>query len=324
MTTPDRTGIHDPGVPTIVLLATGGTIAARSGAAGAQPVVSGGDLAGQAAGAPDVPIRVRDLAAADSAALTPADQDAVRRAVADALVDPAVGGVVILHGTDTLEETAMLIDLSHTDPRPVVITGAQRSNDHPDADGPANLGLAIATAADPAARGRGVLLAFAGSVMPVRGIIKADTTAAAAFTGPLRPLARIPVAPADIAAHRVDIIALHPGADSAMLDWHATQGARAIVLQANGSGNTHPYIVGAVGRLTADGVVVVVSTRVPFGPVEAVYGGGGGAVDLVAAGAIISTWLRPPQARIALMALLAAGADTAAIADFFRRTVPEP
>jgi L-asparaginase len=321
VTTSEPTDI--PAIPTIALLATGGTIAAHTGPDGARPMVRGSDLVEQSVGAPRVSVRVRDLAAVDSAAFTPADQDAVRRAIADELADPAVTGVVVLHGTDTLEETAMLVDLGHTDPRPVVFTGAQRSNDHPDADGPANLGLAIATAADPAVRGRGTLLAFAGSVMPVRGVIKADTAAPTAFVGPPQPLARIHVAPADIASLRADIVALHPGADPTVLDWYVAQGTRAIVLQANGSGNAHPNVVGAVGRATAAGVVVVVSTRVPFGPVAAVYGGGGGAVDLVAAGAIISPWLRPPQARIAGQALLAAGAGPAEIADFFRRSVPE-
>jgi len=324
VTTPTSATPPGSGSPLISLLATGGTIASRAGAIGTVPAVSGRDLAARALGAPAVPLRVREIAAKDSAAFNPGDQDGVRHAIETELADPAVGGIVVLHGTDTLEETAMLVDLGHTDLRPIVFTGAQLPDDHADADGPGNLRLAITTAADPAARGLGTLLAFAGSVMPVRGIIKSNTSDRSAFAGPPRPLPRIAVPPADIASQRVDIVALYPGADPGVLDWHVAQGARAIVLQANGSGNTHPRIVDAVRRLVTAGIVVVVSSRVPFGSVTAVYGGGGGAVDLVAAGAIISSWLRPPQARIAVMALLAADAHADDIADFFRRSIPEP
>lgn len=319
----DPVTFSGPDGPLISVLTTGGTIASRSGQAGAVPELSGHQLVGGIiADTVGATVRVRDILSKDSAALTPSDQDVIRRAVADDLADPAVSGIVVLHGTDTLEETSMLVDLDHDDRRPVVFTGAQFADDHPDSDGPANIGSAIAVAADPAAQGRGTLLAFSGAVVPVRGIIKADTIARSGFVAPPATLARPMVPSHDIAGVRVDIVALYPGVDPAVLAWSAAAGAHGIVLQANGSGNTHPDVVTAVTELVRDGVVVVVSTRVPFGPVIPTYGGGGGAVDLVTAGAVVSPWLRPPQARMALMAALAAGWDASAIADFFSRSVP--
>ena len=100
------------------------------------------------------------------------------------------------------------------------------------------------------------------------------------------------------------------------------QNAAGIVLSATGSGNTHPDITAQVSLAVQQGVTVVVSTRVPYGEVAARYGGGGGAVDLVAAGALVSAWLRAPQARMALIALLTAGATRDDVASFLASSGP--
>ena len=125
---------------------------------------------------------------------------------------------------------------------------------------------------------------------------------------------------------RVDTIALYPGVSPGTIAAAVAQNAAGIVLSATGSGNTHPDITAQVSLAVQQGVTVVVSTRVPYGEVAARYGGGGGAVDLVAAGALVSAWLRAPQARMALIALLTAGvvavlADSAASATTDRLSV---
>ncbi|WP_220454239.1 asparaginase [Nocardioides immobilis] len=311
----------------IAVLGTGGTIASRLDQYGAaQPVdpvselVVGLDLG-------EVVVEARDLFVKDSSALTTADQALIVGEVAAALADPAVDGVVVTHGTDTAEETAYLLDLVHTDDRPVVLTGAQRPADAPDADGPRNLRDALRVAADPAARRLGVLVAFDGLVLAARGTRKVHTHQTAAFAQPDGgALGRVvdgrlvlDGVPAhrehleddllEIASVRVDIAAVYPGVDGTALRAFADAGARGVVLVATGAGNANPAIVAAVADLTRQGVVVGLTTRVDTGPVAGIYGGGGGGADLVAAGAVPLGTLRAGQGRILLLALLAALGD---------------
>ncbi|GED98258.1 asparaginase domain-containing protein [Gordonia crocea] len=315
----------------IALITTGGTVASHQTAGGAVPVLHSGELVDLARAASDQvgggtrpEITTIDLMTRDSSALRTGDQFIIATAVVGALADPEVAGVVVTHGTDTMEETAYLVDLYAHDRRPVVFTGAQLPSDRPDADGPANIVAAIACALDPASIGAGVQVVVGGDPQPIRGLFKVNTEALRAYDvvrGDLgRPLIDLPV-PAGRTA-RVDTIALYPGVSPGTIAAAVAQHAAGIVLAATGSGNTHPDITAQVSLAVQQGVVVVVSTRVPYGEVAARYGGGGGAVDLVAAGAIMSAWLRAPQARMALIALRTAGATRDEIVDFFSRSGP--
>jgi len=313
----------------IAVLGTGGTIASRLDEYGAaQPVDPVSELVVEL-DLGDVVVETRDLFVKDSSALTTADQASIVREVRTVLADPDIAGVVVTHGTDTAEETAYLLDLVHTDVRPVVLTGAQRPADAPDADGPRNLRDALLVAADPAAQGLGVLVVFDGLVLAARGTRKVHTHEAAAFAQPdggalgrvvdgRLVLVGTPAhrehlegALGDIEAIRVDIAAVYPGVDGTALQAFGAAGARGIVLVATGAGNANPAIVAAVADLTERGVVVGLTTRVDTGPVAGIYGGGGGGADLVRAGAVPLGTLRAGQGRILLLALLAAlgGAD---------------
>ncbi|HVV09528.1 asparaginase [Amycolatopsis sp.] len=305
----------------VVVISTGGTIASRAGSNGAS--LASDDAGALLARLPfdvGVPVEGRDVLCVGSYLLTPPDMAGIVWAIRAALADESVLGVVVTHGTDTMEETAFLAELTHDDDRPVVFTGAQLPADAPDTDGPRNLADAIAVAASPAARGRGVLIAFGGSVFGARGTRKTHTVAANAFAtpdaGPLGYVRQGEVTfiasperfPAldleDLNGVRVDIVAFYPGADTAALDAVIAAGAAGIVLEATGAGNGNLALRDAVARLTAAGVVVALSTRVHAGPVAGLYGNGGGA-DLVEAGAIPTGVLRPSQARILLTALIA-------------------
>jgi L-asparaginase len=320
-------------VPLVTVLATGGTIASRAGAGGATAQDGGDDLVARLDLPPGLDVRVRDVVRVGGFRMTLDRVHEVARAVAAELRDEAAAGVVITHGTDTIEETAFFLDVFHDDPRPVVVTGAQRAADAPDTDGPRNLSDAVVAAA---ARGLGLLIGFGGQLFPARGTRKTHTIAADTFTnpagGPLgwvhggtvevvtapRRGAALPLDAFDPTGVRVDVVPCYPDADDTALRACVEAGARGVVLEATGAGNANPAICAAVAGLTAAGVVVVTSTRVAAGPVVAIYGDGGG-VDLARAGAVPSGLLRPSQARILLAALLGLHRD----ADVVRRAFLE-
>ena len=308
----------------IRIIGTGGTIASRStGPGGLVASDHAADLIRTLSRRHTV--TVQDVTVSGSYVLQLSDLRHIARAARNAVLDSTVDGVVVTHGTDTMEETAFLLDLVHSSPKPVVFTGSRRPADSAAPDGPQNLEEAVDAAASPELRGTGVLVSFAGVVRSARGLFNASTTSADPFAGgtevahfigdtlhvtarPLRPTAlRMPTEEFDSA--RVSIIDCGLGTDTDLFSHAVHAGADAVVLSGTGLGNAGPGFVEAVQDAVRAGCFVVLSSRVPFGPVIPTYGGGGG-IDLVRAGAVPSGDLRPAQARI-LAALLTSQPATA-------------
>lgn len=324
----------------IVLISTGGTIASRWQGTGYAADASGDDVLATAALPEGVEVEVVDLFNVNSSRMTTDRQLALLHAVHEVLADPGVDGVVVTHGTDTLEESAFFLDLHHSDARPVVFTGAQRPLGTGDGDGPGNMYDALQVAAS--VRDLGVLVVFDGIVHAARGTVKTQTLAADAFSDPSeQSLGRVGFGSVDIrrrpdrpaplplpaphspAAPRVDVITHHSDGDPLLLNAALAAGAQGIVLVATGAGNATPEIAEAVAEAVDQGVLVALTTRVPAGPVAEIYTGGG-AVDLAAAGAVLTGTLRAGQARIAVLAALLADVSPARRAALLRDLLNGP
>lgn len=231
-------------------------------------------------------------------------------------------GVVITHGTNTLEETAWLLHLAVATDAPIVVTGAMRPASALSADGPLNLVQAVRVAAAPSARGLGVLVAMDGTVHGARDVTKSNTLRVDAFASPMAgPLGRVDgdsqvvitsrparatslrgaYAGVDLRAlSRVDVVASYQGSDGALIDAAVAAGARGIVSAGTGAGYPTPLEVEALQRASDAGVVVVQASRVGSGRVPPVPA-------LLARGWVAADDLVPWKARILLRLALAAG-----------------
>jgi len=312
--------------PNIVLIATGGTIAMKLDPARhvVVPAISGADLLASVPAVSGIAsIDVREHSNIPSSCMDPPRWSALSAAVSAALEPPEVRGVVVTHGTDTLEETAWWLDLTVESERPVVLTGAQRSASEPDLDGPRNLLDAVRVAIAPDSRNQGTLVVMNGRIHAAREVRKLDTASVEGFGsgayGMLgavdarrvfyrrAPARRAHVAIRTAAMPRVDIVTIYGGADGALVRAAVGQGAAGIVVQALGAGNVNPPMLAAIIEALAQGVAVVITTRVTNGAVAPHYGYEGGGATLLAAGAVLGNDLSAQKARILLMLLLQDG-----------------
>jgi L-asparaginase len=311
----------------VVLLSTGGTIAMRGGLAvpadGPDELLLGAGVQG---------VRSRALLGLPGPHMGLEQALLVAREAVAAAADGA--GVVVTHGTDTLEETAFLTDLLHGDGAPIAFTGAIRPGSAPGADGPANLADAVAVARAPGAEGLGTLVVFAGEVHAPREVRKADSSSPAAFDSPVTgPIGRVvegrlalrarPVRPhaLPLAVERLDfrvpVVCAALGDDLALLDAAVAGGADGVVLVALGGGHLSPAGLGRL-RAAAAALPVALAVRPARGALlRATYGFEGAEGDLRAAGGIPAGALSPQAARIKLLACLGAGLDAGATAAAF-------
>lgn len=290
-----KTSEHIPHPSRVTVLATGGTIAGQASLPGSvanyQPgVLQAEDLLKAVPGLADsAAINCRQVANLGSEDMDPSVWLALAAAVREEMANPEVTGIVVLHGTDTMEETACFLDLcvlgNEETIKPVVMTGAMRPADAVSADGPANILGAVRTAISPNAAGRGVLVVFNGKIHAARRVYKADSLNLDAFASTvggcegllldgtpffLQSAGRPPVqASFDIAEcedlPRVEIIYGHAGQRRELVDAALATGAWGVVHAGVGMGNIHAAVRPVLAEAAAGGTVVVCASRVPEG-----------------------------------------------------------
>ena len=312
----------------IPLIFTGGTISMRDDPAqggGAMPALSGAEIVAATRGIE----RIADVQAIDFGRY-PGPHMTVERAwelrarIVEQLAREPVTGVVVTHGTDSLEETAYLIARSVRSDKPVVFTGAMRTASDLGWDGPANLLNAVKVAACSEARGYGVLVAMSSRIYAAIDVTKGHTHMLDAFESPgLGPVGVVdedrvvfrralpaprPVLECPSPVTPIDIVYAWQGADSRLLD-ASRESAQGVVIAAMGRGNVPPEMLPGIERWIASGRPVVITSRAGRGRVGVTYGYPGGGRRLREMGAIFAGSRRPPQARIDLM--LALGANLA-------------
>lgn len=310
----------------VCLLTTGGTIASRR-----QP--DSGDVIADVGGPelramlrdplPGIELQVEEFCNVGSYAFDlPLAFDLAMR-INEKLDDLGFDGVVVTHGTDTMEESAYMADLLLRSDKPVVFTGAQRAADQPDSDGPRNIADSARLAASPRARDLGAMICFEQEFHAARDVTKTHTSRVDTFMsgehGNLgaidvgqvfvhrRPALRKTYAPTSVEPN-VELVKMTIGSTEGYVRYAAANGSKAIVIEGFGIGNAPPSVTKAVADIIESGIPVIMTSRCQRGRVKPVYGNGGGR-DLAEAGAIFAGDLNGPKARVLTSVLLGLGLD---------------
>lgn len=323
----------------LAVLGTGGTIASTDVGHGAVPTRSVADLVRSVAEEVGAQLAVhQDVLQVNSAAMTPMDMWAVVTRAHELVAGEEVDGVVITHGTATIEETSYLADLTWPHEAPIVFTGAMVRPDLPGSDGPRNLRDALSVVAHDATRGLGALLVANGEVHTARHVRKQHASAVETFSSGRYGCIGF-VDEGSVFVHRVrrdrhtfkisgpvtdvPLIKAYTGMDERFLRLAHDTGAAGVVLECfPGRGGLPPMLLPSVRALVRDGVPVVLAGPAE-GRVSQAYGGAAGMRTFAEAGGIPAGDLYPVKARILLMVLLAwTGGDLGSIAATVRTVAP--
>lgn len=320
----------------VKLIATGGTIAMRKDSFGkAVPAVTGHDLL-------DSMPQLRESALWDvvefsnvaSCNFNPERMLLLARVVNESFVDPDCQGIIITHGTDTLEETAYFLDLTVKDNRPVILTASQRDASERDSDGPRNLHNSMRIALDPRAKERGVLIALNEEIHAARDVRKLHTSHVDAFSsGELGSLGSIdndevlwhrkpePSVKFDLPTQLAKVIICkgYTGMDSRLLECMVDSLVEGVVIEAFGRGNLPPEVVPAIQRITARNIPVVITSRCLFGRTAPIYGYPGGGANLQHHGALFAGDLSTEKVRLLLSIALGQGASNKHLKEILSR-----
>lgn len=287
---------------------------------GLVPAVSGTDLAAAVPGLDKLAsIEVREFSNHASCEMTPEKMFNLSHMIEKALKEEDVAGAVVTHGTDTVEETAYMLDLLHKSEKPIVLTAAMRGASDTSPDGPANIYCAVKTAASSEARNIGVLVLLNEMIHAAAQVRKTHSANPATFDspwwGPLgycdvdrvvirrAPLNRQTFSPEKLTA-KVDIIPAETGSDRSYIDFAVSQGCNGIIVEGFGRGNIPSDMEEGIKNAVDKGVVVVITTRTSGGRPFPVYAYPGSVTDSTRNGAICGGELSSAKTRLKLMVAL--------------------
>ncbi|KZE38076.1 L-asparaginase [Bhargavaea cecembensis] len=319
---------------TLLLLHTGGTISMTTDERGAVRPGMSNPLLGEISklGMADGIIEAEAFNL-PSPHITPAHMLELKKLIVRSLSEQHADGVVITHGTDTLEETAYFLDLTLDLEIPVVLTGAMRSADEIGSDGVHNVLSAIRVASDEGSRGKGVLVVLNDEIHTAQNVTKTHTSNVSTFQSPQygpiglvtnghvhyhhAPLLRTRF-DVDELGGRVALLKVYAGMDSEFLFHAADAGYEGIVLEGLGQGNVPPSLMPGLRRLLEDEIPVVLVSRCFNGIAQPVYGYEGGGRMLQEEGVIFAHGLSGQKARIQLLLALSAGIGPKQISGSFK------
>lgn len=324
-------------LPRVVVLATGGTIASQydpvSGAL--KPALSGEEIVAAVPGLRDLArIEVEQIANVGSKDMTPEIWRSLAERSNAVLSEPDVAGVIVTHGTDTLEETAYFLDLTVTSDKPVLVVGAQRAPTYFDTDGPRNLLNAVRVIRSEEARGMGTMVVMNGQINAAREVTKTNTQDVETFRtldfGALgvadhgavrfyrRPMRRqsIPLRSGDVLP-RIEIIPQFAGADDKLMRLLMEDGeVDGFVIAGVGLGHVSSRTEEAIREARARGIPVVLASRVYTGRIVPLYAADVALRDL---GCIMADNLSPQKARVLLMLAMTRTIDPVDLQAHFNR-----
>ncbi|WP_070121163.1 asparaginase [Bacillus marinisedimentorum] len=310
----------------VALITTGGTIQSKKVASG---LLSSGEMTGQELAdicrlPSDIEIEVHNLFQLPSMHVTFNHLIQLKKKIEDVFHDPSINGVVITHGTDSLEETAYFLDLTIRDSRRVVVTGSQRSPDELGTDVYSNLRNSVYVAVDDSLENVGTVVVFNERVWSARYVKKVHASNLQGFEsfgyGYLgiidndivsvyqKPLSR-EVYDVGNELPAVDIIKCYLSADGKFIRAAADSGVKGLILEGVGRGQVSPMMVEDIEKAVNKGIRVVVATSAEEGQVHTSYDYKGSAHDLEQRGAVLGKDYDSKKARIKLAVLIAAGKD---------------
>ena len=317
----------------ILLFSTGGTIEMLPENGGITiGAVSGLDIKGIKA-LPEANITIRKYCNLPSPHITPAIMADIARELKKIEISHEFDGVVVTHGTDTLEETAFLADVFLEGTLPVVFTAAMRSSSELGVDGPRNIRSAVKVACGEQ-ENIGVTVVLNDEIHAAGRVTKTCTSNVSSFDspgyGPLgfvdddkaifhrKPIWRMNLPCKELKLEeRVALVRLAAGFGEDIIDFCTKKGYKAIVVEAFGRGNVPPKVVDSIERAIIAGVLVTVSSRCHEGRVLGVYGYCGGGIDLLDRGVLFAGDMAGNKIRLFLMACLGTGMNKISIKALF-------